>query len=74
MSELELLECKHCGSTEMYSVETTTVERQVRGFDETGTLIIDGYSRTWDEGAGDDELLCKSCWQRSPLPEQVDYV
>lgn len=67
----KLLSCPRCGAQDIQHYEEAIVARNVAGYDEAGTLWIDGFPNLGD---GDNERLhCCKCQCEWPLPEDVDF-
>lgn len=70
------LKCVKCGNEEVSQwqhVEDIQATRSIYGFDEHGTLIINGYYESESGMGGDEWLECGKCHTNNPLPDDVDY-
>lgn len=77
-TEVQVFTCPRCDSSDVSHWCKVWVTRQVRGIDEHGTLLLDGYYKEGDDNdAGDDEFYCAGCdhtWPMGDWPLPVDWI
>lgn len=68
------VKCPHCGNADLDTIrfaEDVVSTRRVRGFDESGSLVISGESDEDMEGATKQRFWCQKCYTDFPISDKL---